>query len=244
MTHIEAGNPDNPPIILVHGMGTGASAWEPQLASLSEDYYVVAPFLPGYGEQEGRFSLEAARAVLKELVEGMNSSVHLCGLSLGALVALDFANAQPEYVSSLILSAGFVKLGDEMLEQQHQSAAYMRGFDPDTFQAEALPQLARDVPEPFKAQAIKEISLLTPESLASIFELDFDASAWIADIDKPALVLCGAEDKHNLELSKELAEQLPHARFELIPNAGHIANLDTPEVFTAELREFIGEQIP
>jgi pimeloyl-ACP methyl ester carboxylesterase len=40
-------------------------------------------------------------------------------------------------------------------------------------------------------------------------------------------------------LSRRLAEVLPDARFELVPDAGHVANLDNPEAFTELLREFL-----
>jgi 3-oxoadipate enol-lactonase len=53
------------------------------------------------------------------------------------------------------------------------------------------------------------------------------------------LVLCGERDRVNLALSRRLAEALPDARFETIPDAGHVANLDNPDAFTALLRDFL-----
>jgi pimeloyl-ACP methyl ester carboxylesterase len=55
----------------------------------------------------------------------------------------------------------------------------------------------------------------------------------------PTLVLCGANDRFNVPLSKALAARLPDARFELVPDAGHVANLDNPEAFNAALERFL-----
>ncbi len=55
----------------------------------------------------------------------------------------------------------------------------------------------------------------------------------------PTLVLCGERDRINLKLSRRLAEGLPDARFEVVPGAGHVANLDNPEAFNTLLREFL-----
>ena len=223
-------------------MGTGASAWQPQLDSLSQRYYTLAPFLPGYGEEGGAFSFKASREQLSNLIrQKVDAPVHLCGLSLGALVALDFVNTHPGQVRTLTLSAGYINLTNAAREQQRQSAEYVRNFDPKTFADDVLPQLILDVPHAFKSQALKEITALNSTALANLFELDFDASDWIAKVDKPALVLCGEKDKHNFELSEILAERLPHATFDLITGAGHIANLDAPTIFTEKLERFISK---
>jgi pimeloyl-ACP methyl ester carboxylesterase len=66
-----------------------------------------------------------------------------------------------------------------------------------------------------------------------------DLRAALRDLQIPTLVLCGANDRFNVPLSKALAEQLPDARFEVIPNAGHVANLDNPAAFNAALERFL-----
>lgn len=72
--YVSAGNPENaqhptnPVIVFLHGMGTGANAWRPQfdhLNKLDKNYFVIAPFLPGYSAETERFSFEATREGLK-----------------------------------------------------------------------------------------------------------------------------------------------------------------------------------
>jgi pimeloyl-ACP methyl ester carboxylesterase len=55
----------------------------------------------------------------------------------------------------------------------------------------------------------------------------------------PVLVLVGADDWANQRLSRKLADQIPGAQLELIPGAGHVANLDAPDAFNEALRSFL-----
>ena len=240
MKAIEVGKSLPQTLVLLHGMGTGASGWQPQLDALADRFHVLAPFLPGYGQEPGPFTLEGASDVVVELLNDRNASpVYVCGLSLGALVALELARVHPRLVSRLVLSAGFVSIPEEHRAPRVASAEAVRGFDPVAFSQQVLPGLVNDVPEPHKEQALTEISGLTPAAVANLIEMDFDASSWIGELNMPTLVLCGDQDEVNLPLSRRLAESLPNARFELVPDAGHVANLDAPSAFTDALLEFL-----
>jgi pimeloyl-ACP methyl ester carboxylesterase len=70
----------------------------------------------------------------------------------------------------------------------------------------------------------------------------FDARREVRSLRAPLLVLCGARDRVNTRPARALAELAPDALFELVPNAGHIANVDNPTAFTAALRRFLDEE--
>ena len=57
--------------------------------------------------------------------------------------------------------------------------------------------------------------------------------------DVPTLVLCGERDRINRGLSRKLGELVPNARFELVPGAGHVANVDNPDAFNRLLGAFL-----
>jgi pimeloyl-ACP methyl ester carboxylesterase len=67
----------------------------------------------------------------------------------------------------------------------------------------------------------------------------FDVERAARTLVVPTLVLCGSRDRHNLPLSRALADILPNARLELIEGAGHVANLDQPGRFTQALERFL-----
>ncbi len=240
---LTAGVPGADVIVLLHGMGTGASAWQPQIEMLSATYHVTAPYLPGYGPTPGPFSMSVARAKVASVIRKTSKSpVHLCGLSLGALVALEVAHHYPELVRSLVLSAGYVSLSAEREAQNRAVAATIRAYDPEKFRQEVLPGLVSGVNEAHREVALAEIGSLTPADLAELLAFEFDARPWLAGIEARALVLCGANDTANLPLSQELAAELPNATFQIIENAGHVANLDAPHEFTAAMLNFFGHR--
>lgn len=232
-----------PTLVFLHGMGTGANAWQPQVDAFRDGYRVLAPFLPGYGPQPGPFSLDGAVEMVAALLhdEKVPVPAHVCGLSLGALIALELARRHPELVRSLVLSAGFVAIPDELQAAREASAEALRDFGPEVFSQQVIPSLVADVPEAYRAQALVDISGLTLEGVAELVAMKFDASEWVGELDLPVLVLCGERDEVNLPLSRELAERLPNGRFEVVPDAGHVANLDAPSDFTAAVRRFLAD---
>lgn len=140
-----------------------------------------------------------------------------------------------------MLSAGFVAIPDELQAAREASAEALRGFDPEVFSQQVLPSLVADVPEAYRAKALVEISGLTPDSVADLVTMKFDASVWVGELDLPVLVLCGEGDDVNLPLSRELAVSMPNGRFEVVQEAGHVANLDAPDVFTGAVRRFLAD---
>ena len=67
----------------------------------------------------------------------------------------------------------------------------------------------------------------------------FDVRSRLGTLRPPLLVLCGERDRVNRGLSRSLAAQVRGARHELIPGAGHVANVDNPEAFTTALARFL-----
>ncbi len=67
----------------------------------------------------------------------------------------------------------------------------------------------------------------------------FDVREQARHLDTPTLVLCGERDRMNHSLSRGLASLLPRARFEMVPGAGHVANVDNPHAFNASLDAFL-----
>jgi 3-oxoadipate enol-lactonase len=90
---------DRPPLVLLHGIGTGPEAWRPQVDAFRSSRDVVAPpVAPALG-----------RAVAELDALGLETADY-CGLSWGSLVALRYAIERPRRVSRLVLTAGFAAL--------------------------------------------------------------------------------------------------------------------------------------
>jgi len=199
-------------LVLLHGLGTGPEAWRPQVEALSATRHVIAPPLA----LSPAFTVESAAAQLWDSLDA--EAVDLCGLSLGALVALRATLDRPARVRRLVLCAGFASLPRRFRLLQWALGA-----------AAALAP-ARTLP-----------AGLDRRTVGAVFRAGrtFDVSRELTRLTIPALVLVGERDRPNLRLSRDLAERLPNAELRVVPGAGHLANLDAPEAFNEALREFI-----
>jgi pimeloyl-ACP methyl ester carboxylesterase len=213
-------------LIFLHGIGTGPGAWEPQIQALSGDREVLAPDLvPAY-----RRGLEAAVEEVRRIASA-HQPVALCGLSLGALVALRVAAERVADDDTLVVCAGFDRLPPG-IRRRVRGLAVISRFMPSGFLHR---QLVAELPEPHRARALDEIAPLRPRELSRLM---WEAAGFEVDrglVVARTLVLCGEKDKANLPLARALARSAPNSTFALVPEAGHVANLDNPAAFSALL---------
>src|SRR5688572_30453956 len=107
-TYLEAGA--GAPLVLLHGVGSGARSWKHQLSGLSKDFRVIAWDAPGYGGSSALAAPEPsaegyANALCKFLEALGVDKLHLVGNSLGCVMAARFARIYPQRILSLTLSS-------------------------------------------------------------------------------------------------------------------------------------------
>src|SRR5689334_21093068 len=107
----EAGNGDLTPIVFLHGVGSDKSVWHPQLDHFGRTRRTIAFDYPGYGDSDpapqGTSRDDYAAAILSALTELGIGRAHICGLSLGGVVATAIQHAAPHRCASLILADTF-----------------------------------------------------------------------------------------------------------------------------------------
>ncbi|MFQ5567647.1 MAG: alpha/beta fold hydrolase, partial [Paracoccaceae bacterium] len=100
----EAGR--GPPVLLIHGVGLNADAWEPQIVTLSTRRRVIAADMPGHGASDllpDGAGLKAYVTAMADLIDALGvSPVPVVGHSMGALVALGLALDHPQKVAALV----------------------------------------------------------------------------------------------------------------------------------------------
>ncbi|QVQ52780.1 alpha/beta fold hydrolase [Spiractinospora alimapuensis] len=202
-------------VVFLHGMGASPQSWSHQVDHLSTGFTGLTPQVPGLGASDPPFSVAASAAGVRDILDEHGvERAHLCGLSLGAMVATRFAIDHPDRVASLVLSGGQVRPNPTLMRVQ---AAVMR----------LLPQR-------IVAPGMTKSTLMTV--LRAVAAVDFRSE--LATITAPTLVLCGARDFANLPAARALAATIPDAEIRVIPRAGHELNVETPERFSAELNAF------
>jgi len=246
---VESGGGDATPLVFLHGVGSDKSAWAPQLAHFGAARRAIAFDTPGYGESDpmapgqGAMHDRFAAAILAALDALAIDRAHVCGLSLGGVVALALANAAPERIESLILADSFARHpdGPAILARSLAASADMRAMA-----GARVPALLAPDPDPALVTNLVEVMARIDRAA---FRLAAEA-VWPADqrdraagIAVPTLILCGREDRVTPPaLSAELAALIAGARIALIEGAGHLPNLERPADFNAALDDFFAER--
>jgi 3-oxoadipate enol-lactonase len=246
------GNGSATPILFLHGVGSDKSAWRPQLDHLGIIRRAVAIDYPGYGESE--FNPEAtrddfARAALATLDALEIERAHVCGLSLGGVVAIAMHAISPGRCASLILADSFAVHPDGAAIHERSVAASHAMTMRDLAEARAPLLLGAAAGEAMKKEVIATMAAIDPAA----FRIGA-AAVWLADqqdrvagIDVPTLILVGEEDAITPPpLSHALAEQAgsaaavrPPVTLQTISHAGHLANMEQPGIFNRAVDQFL-----
>jgi 3-oxoadipate enol-lactonase len=249
----EAGRGDT--VLFLHGLGGSRIAWEPQLAALAGRYRCVAWDMPGYGASAalaGEHSFDALADAVAGLLDTLGvARAHVVGLSLGGMVAQHAALAHPRRVASLVLldsSPAFGLDGETTAERwlEARLEPLRRGVSP----AELAPAVLRAVagpraPDAVIEEAARAMARIPAEGLAAACRclVTHDLRGRLAAIEAPTLVAVGALDTETPPAYAErLAAEIPAARLEIVPEAGHLANLEQPGRVNALLAGFLDGQ--
>ncbi len=244
------------PLVLIHGGSIDRRMWDPQFTSLARSYRVIRYDVRGHGLSPSPpisyYDFEDLSALLTHL--GVESA-HICGLSMGGRIAIDFAVAHPEMTRSLIAVGpaytGFRFQGDDW-------QAYLDDLLPAYNAGDAA--ACREIF--LKAWTIgpkREAAEVAPQVLARVREMlvyGWDdsrnlgrtlpttpiAAEVLGEIDLPALLVLGELDMSDIELAVEtLHRELPQSTLVTIPGAAHMVNLEQPALFDQALVSFLEE---
>jgi len=213
----QAGETTAPVLVLLHGSGRASRMWDPALTGLSADWHVLAPDLPGFGRSEGPFTVAGAARAVCGMIAVQTAPVHLCGLSLGGVVAVRAAAQLGAQVASLVVT------GTPVLPRRDLPAA-LRRF--------------RRLPAPL----LPLFSDVTGRAdwLRMLDELEHtDLRGCLPHVTAPALVVCGSRDWRAMPAACELAGGLPEGRLWIAPHQGHSWPSASPELFSKVVTGFI-----
>jgi 3-oxoadipate enol-lactonase len=214
----EFGDRRRPTIMLLHGVGSGPSAWQPQIGALADRFHLAVPDLFDSAVAPEPFSFQRLCGTLAGWMrEPPDSPVHLVGLSLGAMVALRLAADHPGVTASLTISGVQLKPPRLLMASQR---AVMAVLPPRLLGAAS----SRD----------KHRVMSVIESLSHV-DLRGDAIR----VQARTLVLCGARDRFNLPASRLASRLIRGAELRVIRGAGHEWNVQLPERFTTTVQGFV-----
>jgi pimeloyl-ACP methyl ester carboxylesterase len=238
------------PVVLIHGGLVDSRLWDDQVAVLARRHRVIRYDLRGFGRSdfpEGPFShVEDLEALLGHLGAGR---VALVGVSLGGMIATDFALEHPDRVSALVL-VGSALRGFETPPNEELAAIYRAAENDGRERAIDLwlrsPLFAggRDVPhfaERVRAMLGDNFRSWGPtERPIEVRWPRTPTADRLSEIGVPTLVVAGDLDVPAiLTIADALARGIAGAEKRILPGRSHHPNLEDPRTFNDLLLEFL-----
>ena len=240
------------PLLFLHGWPLDHRVWTPQIEFFSRSYRVLAMDRRGFGQSTGSANLGNAVEDIDAILDDCGvESATLIGMSRGGRIALRYAFERPQRVNGLVLVG-----------------PALDGYNPPPDPEEDIP-LAHyaELAKAGDFAALREAWLSHPlmalhaggpdlrDRVAQILEgyrgQDFlgadaptadvpDVASHLDRIIVPSLVVVGAHETAGRQaIAEKLVKGLPNAEFTVIHEAGHLLNLEQPEIFNQRVTEFL-----
>lgn len=201
--------------IFVHGLGQNSSSWGEMLLFMGESNQRYHPDL--FDLVKGQeLTYNNLYTAFSEYINEFLEPVNLVGLSLGAILALNYTIDHPEKVQSLVLIAPQYKMPKLLLKIQN---IVFQVIPKSSFQ---------------KLGSSKSDFIRLTESM-----MDLDFSQGLKKIGCYTLVVCGEKDKANKRAAEQLAAKLSNAEILIVKGVGHEINTEAPEKLASVLTDFL-----
>ena len=238
------------PLVFINSLGTNLHLWDALVPSLPAQYRFLRYDKRGHGLSDtppAPYSIRDHSCDLTALMEQLRiDKAIVIGISVGGLIAMDFAIQHPEQVQALVLCDTFPRIGTPESWSERIQAVREQGL-PAMAQTIMgrwfMPAFASQRPADF--QGFTNMLIQTPlegyiGTCAALRDADLHEA--VSQIKAPNLILCGAQDISTPpRLVHGLAESLPDARFRVIEAAAHLPCVEQPEAMAAAIQQFLQE---
>lgn len=240
------------PIIFLHGFPFDKTMWLGQLDYLKLSYRLIACDIRGFGEstdEKTPLSLDLFGDDLIQFMDAMQiDKAVVCGLSIGGFITLNAHEKSPERFEALVLcNTQCIADTIETKEKRYVNiekikagglADFNEGFVKDVFHKDSLRD-KKELVEELRNVVFSNTPHIITEGLTAIAERSETCST-LNTISVPTLIICGDEDKVTpLERSEFMNKKIKGSILKVIPQAGHVSNLEQPEEFNKHLSDFL-----
>lgn len=256
--HVERDG-SGPPLLLLHGFTGSAIMWSALRPALRARFELILVDLPGHGRSSApanpsRYALHRTADDLARVLDALDvARAAVIGYSMGGRTALQFALAHADRLTALILESTSPGIVDPAEREQRIASDSnlaasverdgIRTFV-DTWERLPLWDSQKSLSTAARARLRAERLAQRPEGLANSLR---GAGAGVlpavtdrlGEITVPTLLIAGALDEKYVALGRTMAERVPHARLEIVPDAGHAVHLERPDAFVSLVEEFL-----
>lgn len=242
------GPPDAPVLLLANSLGTDLRLWDGQIPALAARFRVLRYDMRGHGQSdapEGPYTLDRLGGDALALLDAQAvSRAHVCGISLGGMVAMWLATRHLGRVERLILADTAARIGTWDSWNERIQAVRDGGMPAirERVVGRFLSAAFRER-EPEITDWLGEMLLATPAAgyVAACQALQSaDLGAKVGHIRAPTLILAGALDESTPPAqAKELHAAITGSELIILDDAAHLPNIERPDAFNAQVLAFL-----
>ena len=243
-------------VVLLHAFPLNARMWEGQLALASGGWRVIAPHFRGVDGGAGdppTASLDDYAGDVIDLLDGLHiKQAVIGGLSMGGYAAFALLRLAASYFQGLILADTRPQADTPQgLEGRKKMLALVEGKGPGAVADEMIPKLLGETTRTARPEVADRVRSLvlsnSPESIAGAVKAMMtrpDSTPLLSTIHVPTLIVVGDQDSLTPPADSELMRAgIAGAELTVIPGAGHLTNLEQPELFNAALAGFLSHRL-
>ncbi|WP_078428120.1 alpha/beta fold hydrolase [Alkalihalobacterium alkalinitrilicum] len=234
------------PLVLIHGLGEIKEGWIYQ-HELANEFELIIPDLRGHGESEATedITIENFAKDILDLLDYLNiESAHICGLSMGGIVAQEIYKQAPERCRSLIFVSTLHYVPKLLGRSIMQIRKYRLKYLPASIQKQIT---ARTCFYSWESDISKQFSKYHKPNPATYLHsieacIKIDYRKLLSEIKVPTLVIgCQYDAIVPLWVQIQMYNLIPDSELYVFRNVGHIAKLEAPDQFNNVLRRFLNK---
>lgn len=240
-------------VTFIHGAGGSSSIWFRQLRAFTHKYNVLLIDLRGHGRSKNFFSQKLKRysfeVITNDVLEVLDhlkiAQSHFVGISLGTVIIRELADRQPVRVKSMIMGGAIMKLNFQS-QLLMRLGVWFKSVIPYIllYRFFAFMIMPRKAHRESRNLFIQEAKKLYQNEFIRWFRLASEINPLLRffreqEVSIPTLYIMGAEDHMFLPAIRKLIQHHEMSALEVIPNCGHVVNVDQPGIFNSRSIAFI-----
>jgi pimeloyl-ACP methyl ester carboxylesterase len=255
INYAEAGDPESPAVLLLHGFTSDLRMWAPLMEPFARDYRPIAVDLRGHGrttapEDLASYTMAAFSDDLAALLDALEIDVcAVVGCSFGGMIAAHFAVEHPERLAGLVLSDASAAYENDAYDERYrarEAAMLAQESVVERFgTAELGKRAAASVSDAFLAEGLrKRYARMSREGYLGSARVRRERPDLLPrlreQLQMPVMVCTGTDDPvHSASLV--MAAEIPGARVVTFRNTGHGIPALRPEAFADTVLEFFAD---
>ncbi|MFX1491580.1 MAG: alpha/beta fold hydrolase [Promethearchaeota archaeon] len=233
------------PLLLIHGLLSDLTSWRYQIDPFARHYRVITVDLKGFGKStkpSKEYPVHSHADDLNTLLHHLKiSQTHVCGLSMGGMVAEVLAIKYPKLIKGLILADSAAMIADQYVGERLTLTADHDMNWIANWGVKKILRLASDEAKNHVREMIQRVDK-TDYRLAIISTAGFNIANELKKIQSPTLIIQGEKDETvPMWHAEQLKNWIPGNKFIIMKGASHMTPIDKPDEFNQLVLDFLAE---